>query len=197
MFQRSLLTMLIAGAATVALPAYAQSDGPGRQEVTVQALGSFVKTTTQNGIDNTATNSSGVLGNYRFFFSTHHGVEANYGYMRNTQNYTGFTGVKTNTHEISGAYVFRMPFRKVTPFALAGVSALVFSPKDLPGVNSQTRASFVYGGGADFNLTRHIFMRAQYRGFVYNSPTYDLPGLAGLDRVTHRAEPSAGFGYRF
>ena len=197
MFQKSLLTMLIAGAATVAVPAYAQSDGPGRQEVTVQALGSFVKTTTQNGIDNTATNSSGVLGNYRFFFSTHHGVEANYGYMRNTQNYTGFTGVKTNTHEISGAYVFRMPFRKVTPFALAGVSALVFSPKDLPGVNSQTRASFVYGGGADFNLTRHIFMRAQYRGFVYNSPTYDLPGLAGLDRVTHRAEPSAGFGYRF
>jgi len=197
MFQKSLLTMLIAGAATVALPAYAQSDGPGRQEVTVQALGSFVKTTTQNGIDNTATNSSGVLGSYRFFFSTHHGVEANYGYMRNTQNYTGFTGVKTNTHEISGAYVFRMPFRKVTPFALAGVSGLVFSPKDLPGVNSQTRAGFVYGGGADFNLTRHIFMRAQYRGFVYNSPTYDLPGLAGLDRVTHRAEPSAGFGYRF
>jgi len=40
-------------------------------------------------------------------------------------------------------------------------------------------------------------MRAEYRGFVYNSPTYDLPGLAGLDRVTHRAEPSVGFGYRF
>jgi opacity protein-like surface antigen len=55
----------------------------------------------------------------------------------------------------------------------------------------------VYGAGVDFNLTHRIFMRAEYRGFVYNSPTYDLPALAGLDRVTHRAEPSIGFGYRF
>ena len=197
MFQKSLLTMLIAGAASIALPAYAQSEGPERQNVAVQAFGSFVKSTTQNGIDNSATNSGGVLGSYRYFFSTHHGVEANYGYSRNTQNYTGAAGVRTDNHEVSGAYVFRMPFRKFTAFALAGAGALIFEPKDLPGVNSQTRAAFVYGGGADFNLTSHIFMRAEYRGFVYNSPTYDIPGLAGLDRVTHRAEPSVGFGYRF
>jgi len=196
MFQKNLLTILIAGAALVALPAYAQPEA-GRQEVSAQAFGSWVKTTTQDGIDNSATNSGGVLGSYRFFFSTHHGVEGNYGYARNTQNYSSTDGVKTNTHEISGAYVFRMPLRKVTPFALAGVGALVFAPKDLAGVDAQTRAAFVYGGGADFNLTHHIFVRAEYRGFVYNSPTYDLPGLAGLDRVTHRAEPSAGFGYRF
>ena len=37
----------------------------------------------------------------------------------------------------------------------------------------------------------------EYRGFVYNSPTYDVPGLSGFDRTTHRAEPSIGFGYRF
>jgi len=196
MFQKNLLTILIAGAALVALPAYAQPEA-GRQEVSAQAFGSWVKTTTQDGIDNSATNSGGVLGSYRFFFSTHHGVEGNYGYARNTQNYSFTDGIKTNTNEISGAYVFRMPLRKVTPFVLAGVGALVFAPKDLAGVDAQTRAAFVYGGGADFNLTHHIFVRAEYRGFVYNSPTYDLPGLAGLDRVTHRAEPSAGFGYRF
>jgi hypothetical protein len=46
-------------------------------------------------------------------------------------------------------------------------------------------------------LSHHIFMRAEYRGFVYNSPTYDLTALSGLDRVTHRAEPSIGLGYRF
>ena len=34
--------------------------------------------------------------------------------------------MKTNSHEISGAYVFRTPFGKITPFALAGVGALVF-----------------------------------------------------------------------
>jgi outer membrane immunogenic protein len=200
MFQKSLLTMFVAGAASIALPAYAQSEGPGRQEVAVQAFGSFVSTTTQNGIDNTATNSGGVLASYRYFFSTHHGVEANYGYALNTQSYTspaGPLGVKTNSHEVSGAYVLRMPLRNVTPFALAGVGALVFDPKEFAGANTQTRAAFVYGAGADLNFSRHVFLRAEYRGFVYQSPTYDLAAFAGLDRVTHRAEPSVGFGYRF
>jgi outer membrane immunogenic protein len=200
MFQKNLLTILMAGVASIALPAYAQSDEGDRQEVAVQAFGSFVTTTTHNGIDNTATNSGGVLASYRYFFSAHHGVEANYGYALNTQNYTssaGAFGVKTNSHEVSGAYVFRLPFGKVTPFALAGAGALVFNPSDFAGASTQTRAAFIYGAGADFNLSHHLFMRAEYRGLVYNSPTYDLPALAGLDRVTHRAEPSVGFGYRF
>jgi opacity protein-like surface antigen len=199
MFRKSFL-MWMAGVASIALPVYAQSEGAGRQEVAVQAFGSFVTTTTQNLIDNSATNSGGVLASYRFFFSKHHGVEANYGYARNTQSYTSpaaALGVKTDSHEVSGAYVLRMPFGKVTPFALAGVGALVFDPKDFASASSQTRAAFVYGAGADFNLSHRLFMRAEYRGFVYNSPTYDLPAFAGLDRVAHRAEPSIGFGYRF
>lgn len=200
MFQKSLATILVAGVASIAVPAYAQPEEGGRQDVAVQAFGSFVKTTTQNGIDNSATNSGGVLASYRFFFSEHHGVEANYGYALNTQSYAspaGSAGVRTNSHEISGTYVFRLPFRNVTPFALAGVGALVFDPTNFAGASTQTRAGFVYGAGADINLSHHIFMRAEYRGLVYNSPTYDLPAFAGLDRVTHRAEPSVGFGYRF
>jgi opacity protein-like surface antigen len=191
---------MIAGAASIALPAFAQSEGSNRQDVAVQAFGSFVKTTTQNGVDNTATNSGGVLASYRYFFNKHSGVEGNYGYSLNTQNYlsaAGTTGVKTNSHEVSGAYIFRMPFRRVTPFALAGAGALVFAPDNFAGASTQTRAEFVYGAGADISLTSHVFIRAEYRGFVYNSPEYSLPGLAGLDRTTHRAEPSVGFGYRF
>jgi opacity protein-like surface antigen len=105
--------------------------------------------------------------------------------------------VNTNSHEVSGAYVFRMPMRNVTPFALAGAGAMVFDPKDFLGANTQTRPAFIYGAGADWNLSQHVFVRAEYRGFVYSSPTYDLPVLAGLDRISHRAEPSVGFGYRF
>ena len=200
MFQKSLLTVFIASVASLASPADGQSLEAGRQEVAVQAFGSFVTTTTQDGIDNSATKSGGVLGSYRFFFSNHHGIEANYGYARNTQSYTsaaGALGVATNSHEVSGAYVFRMPFRKITPFVLAGAGALIFDPKDFSSASRQTRAGFIYGAGADFNFSNHVFMRAEYRGFVYNSPTYDLPTLAGLDRVTHRAEPSVGFGYKF
>jgi opacity protein-like surface antigen len=190
----------IAIIASTALPAFAQSENPGKNEASVQAFGSFVKSTTNNGIENKATNSGGVLASYRYFFNTHHGVEANYGYALNTQSYgfnNGPFGVNTHSHEASAAYVFRMPMRNVTPFVLAGAGGLIFDPKDFAGASSQARAAFVYGGGADLNFGQHAFMRAEYRGFVYNSPTYDLPGLAGADRVTHRAEPSVGFGYRF
>jgi opacity protein-like surface antigen len=87
--------------------------------------------------------------------------------------------------------------KRFTPFVTAGAGALVFDPKDFQGADTQTRAAFVYGGGADFKITHHVFLRAEYRGFVYNSPTYNLTALDGTDRIAHRAEPSVGFGYRF
>jgi outer membrane immunogenic protein len=200
MFGKKMMVTLIAGIASVALPAFSQSENPGKSEVSVQAFGSFVKSTTENGIKNSATNSGGVLGSYRYFFDVHNGVEVNYGYALNTQNFLssgGNVNVKNYSHEVSAAYVFRMPLKRFTPFVTAGAGALVFDPKDLQGIDSQTRASFVYGGGADFNVSRHVFVRAEYRGFVYNSPTYNLTSLNGTDRITHRAEPSIGFGYRF
>jgi outer membrane immunogenic protein len=200
MFGKKNVITTALGIAVIALPAFSQSEDPGKNEVSVQALGSFVKSTTSDGVGNSATNSGGVLVNYRRFFNVHNGVEVNYGYELNTQNFVsagGESGVKTNSHEVSGAYVFRLPLKRFKPFVLAGVGALVFDPKDFQGASSQTRAAFVYGGGADFNLSRHVFVRAEYRGFVYNSPTYNLTNLDGTDRTTHRAEPSIGFGYRF
>jgi opacity protein-like surface antigen len=200
MFGKKLIVTCIVGVASTALPALSQSENPAKNEVSAQAFGSFVKSTNNNGFENRATNSGGVLGSYRYFFNDHHGVEANYGYSLNTQNYgstSGTLGVKSYSHEISAAYVFRMPMRNFTPFLLAGVGGLIFDPKDFVGAGSQVRAAFVYGGGADFKLSQHVFVRAEYRGFVCNSPTYDLTDLAGADRVTHRAEPSVGFGYRF
>ena len=165
----------------------------------MQAFGSFVKsTTTGAGVENKATDSGGVLASYRYFFNGHSGVEANYGYSLNTQNYTSVAeavGVKSYSHELSAAYVFRMPTHKIAPFVLAGGGALIFDPKDFAGASYQARASFVYGAGADFNVSQHV--RAEYRGFVYDSPTYALNALAGADRVTHRAEPSLGFGCRW
>jgi hypothetical protein len=65
MFQKNLLTLLLSGAASIALPAYAQSDEAARQDIAVQASGSFVTTTTHNGTNNSATDSGGVLATYR------------------------------------------------------------------------------------------------------------------------------------
>jgi opacity protein-like surface antigen len=168
--------------------------------VSVQAFGSFLKSTTDNGVKNSATDSGGVLSSYRHFFGVHHGFEVNYGYALNTQNFLssgGALGVKNYSHEASTSYVFRLPLNRFTPFVSAGAGALVFDPKNFQGADTQARASFVYGAGTDVTISRHVFLRAEYRGFVYNSPTYSLAGLDGTDRLTHRAEPSIGFGYRF
>ena len=169
MFRKSLLTMLVAGMGAIAIPAIAQTEVPPRQDVAVQAFGSLVTTTTQNGMDDKATNSGGILASYRYFFSTHHGVEADYGYSLNTQKYvssSGVTGVNTNSHESSGAYVFRMSLRKITPFALAGAGALVFDPRNYLGSSIQTRASFIYGA-------RH---RHRVGGFLRHGPRHASRG---------------------
>jgi outer membrane immunogenic protein len=196
MLKNQIAAFTVATALT-SFTAFAQEDYTRfKSEASVQALGSFVKQTTQDGIDQNATNSAGVLATYRYYFSRHHGVEANYSWTSNAQTYTGFSA-DTNSHEISAAYVFRMPMKRWSPFVLGGAGALIFDPKNFAGANTQTRATFMYGAGADINLTDHLFVRGEYRGFVYSSPTYDLAGLNGLDRVTHRAEPSIGFGWRF
>jgi len=192
------LAAALLGIALASSPVFAQEFD--RSEFTVQAFGSFVKTTTENGIQQSATNSGGVLANYRFFFSQSHGVEVNYGYSLNTQTFgpaSGPLGIKSDNHEFSGAYVFRHKMRGFTPFVEAGAAGLVFDPRDMAGASTQTRAAFLYGAGADIDLSSHFFIRAEYRGFVYNSPTFGLLATAGTDRVTHRAEPSVGFGYRF
>jgi len=189
---------VVAVAELLALPAFSQ-ETPARQEASVQAFGSFVKTTTDNGVQQNATNSGGILGSYRFFFNDHNGVELNYGYALNTQNYalaTGTTGLNAHSHEATAAYVLRFPTRRFTPFVLAGAGALVFDPNNVPSADMQARPAFLYGGGADFNITNRVFFRAGYRGLLYNSPNFDVPAL-NVDRLTHRAEPFGGIGYRF
>ncbi|MBV9504777.1 MAG: hypothetical protein JO323_07200 [Acidobacteriia bacterium] len=48
-------------------------------------------------------------------------MEANYAYTQNTESFSlpgNVVGVKTHSHEVSGAYVFRIPMGKITPFVL-------------------------------------------------------------------------------
>jgi len=193
----SILT-LFAAAVIAGLPAYSQENY--RSEVTVQGMGTFVKETAQWGAKQNATDSGGVLAGYRFYFTRHIGAEVDYGYALNTQNYrfdAGTTGVKSYSHEETGAFIYNVPFKRWSFFGLAGAGAVVFDPKNVAGASYQARAAFVYGAGVDYSLTNHLFWRAEYRGLVYTSPDFDMLGIAGLGRTTHRAEPSMGIGYRF
>ena len=200
MISNRMFLALLSGAALAATPVLAQEEVPHSNDIAVQGFGSFVRSTVDNGVSHVATNTGGVLASYRFFFSEHHGVELGYGFGINTQKYGqagSLAAVDTNSHEVSAAYVFRVPMRRVTLFALGGAGGLIFNPRDMPAASTEARVAVVYGGGADFKLTERFFMRAGYRGLLYKSPTYDLSVLSGTARVTHTAEPSLGFGLRF
>src|SRR5258708_12410218 len=71
MFSKKFIVTSLVSIASMALPAFSQSETPGKNEVSVQAFGSFVKSTTNNGIDNPPPNSTAVLAPYPHFFITH------------------------------------------------------------------------------------------------------------------------------
>ena len=151
-----------------------------------------------------ATKSGGFLLGYSYQFNRWAGAEGNYGYTRNTQNYiasAGQSSLQSDIHEVTGAFVAHIPVNaaKVRPYALAGAGALIFDPTDrvaLTGVERQSKAAFVYGGGVNFDLTHNFGVRAEYRGLVYKVPNFTLDSLT-LDKVTHLAQPSVGFFVRF
>jgi hypothetical protein len=105
---KNLLALTIASA-LMSLTVFAQEDYTRfKSEASVQALGSFVKTTTQNGVQQGATDGSGVLATYRYYFNRHNGIEVNYAWTSNTQTYNDF-GLDNNSHEVSAAYVSVCP----------------------------------------------------------------------------------------
>ena len=172
-----------------------------RQEVAVQGTGFFTKNSQQNGTLQHSTNTGGFLLNYRFHINGWLGAEASYGYDRNTQqNFTssGNFGIQTNMHQATGALVANLPVSvaRMRPYVLAGAGALVFDPTGntgglVSGAQRQARPAFVYGGGVDYRLVRHVALRLEYRGFVYDRPDFGLAALAS-NVTTHSAEPSAG-----
>ena len=177
-----------------------------RNEVSVQGTGFLTKDSEGNGIRQHTTDSGALLFSHRYHFKRWLAVDGSYGYTRNTlQNFksTGAFNIQANTHQITGALVVTSPrtYFGLSPYALVGAGALTFDPIT-PTVGTflftelQTKAAFIYGGGADINLTRRFALRFQYRGLVYQRPDFGLASWK-LNATTHTAQPSAGFVIRF
>jgi opacity protein-like surface antigen len=139
-------------------------------------------------------------GGYRYSLNNWLAVEGDYDYFRNTQRYSSSantTLLKTNVNGVTGDAVLKIPTSFILkPYALVGGGVLVFDPRDSNQLDSQTRGTFVYGGGADLSLTKHITARGQYRGFVYKNPDFKLSSIKN-DTFTHSAAPSAGLVFTF
>lgn len=208
MFRKRVFTAAFAGSLSLFAAAATAQDvnEEGRHEVAVQGTGFFTKDSRGNGIDQHSTDTGGFLATYRFHFNRWLAAETAYGYARNTlQNFTtaGPFNVQSSTHEATGALVVTFPWSiaRLTPYVLGGAGALVFDPTGnpggfVPGAGQQAKAAFVYGGGVDAKVVRHVFLRLEYRGFVYKRPDFGISAL-NSDATTHTAQPSAGIGFRF
>lgn len=193
---------VIAALFVFATTAMAQVELPS--QVSFQGTALVTKDTTEAITSHSATKSGGFLLGYSYQFNRWAGVEGNYGYTRNTQNFLGLpsaSSIEADFHEFTGAFVAHFPLNitKVRPYALAGTGALVFDPTDklvVAGAGRQTKATFLYGGGVNFDVARNFGVRAEYRGLVYKVPDFNLDTL-NLDKVTHLAQPSVGFYFRF
>src|ERR1041384_3372176 len=166
-----------------------------RSEISLQGIGSYTRNSTGNGIRQQATDTGGFLVGYRYHINRWLSAQADYGFNRNTQQFfapSGFSSVRSDIHQTTGGVVVNLPAPahwRISPYALAEGGALVFNPNEnngLAGASSQARGVFVYGGGADFLLSRHFSLRAEYRGLVYKTPDFGFSNL-NADTVTHHA----------
>jgi outer membrane immunogenic protein len=175
-----------------------------RSEISLQGTGFFTKDTQGNGVRDQATNTGGFLIGYRYNINRWLAAEANYGYDRNTQTYFGgsFARVQSNIHQVTGSAVVKLPtFAKLQPYVLGGGGALIFDPTgnsggSFTGATRQNQGAFVYGAGGDYAVSRHFSLRAEYRGYVYKAPDFNVASLR-TDSWTHTAQPSAGLVFRF
>jgi opacity protein-like surface antigen len=183
-----------------------------KSEFSIQGTVNLPKNSDNIDIPHDATKSGGFLIGYRYHLNSWFAIQGDYGYTRDTQKYFdpffGETDIQANVHQLTGEAVIGAPSRsRVRPYALAGVGALFFRPTNslnnvaFVGVgsntgNNQTKPAFVYGGGVDFDISKYLALRAEYRGLFYKIPDFQLPGLAS-DNFTHMAQPSVGLVWRF
>lgn len=196
------LAAVIVAVAASATTVLAQVEQPS--QINIQGTALVTRSSNDQIPSNEAAKSGGLLVGYSYQFSRWFGAEGNYGYTRNTQNFItlgGPSSLQADFHEVTGALVAHIPVnaRGVRPYVLGGGGAVVFDPTQkfiVTGAERQTRGAFVYGGGANFDITRNFGVRAEYRGLVYKVPDFELDRL-NLDKFTHLAQPSVGFFVRF
>jgi opacity protein-like surface antigen len=184
----------------------ARADERSTQEVSVQGTGFFTKDSSSNVVNQHTSNAGGILVSYRYHFNHWFAADVSYGWDRNTQQNIssgGSLNVRSNVHQSTVAAVVNLPWStaRFNPYVLAGTGALVFAPTQsagatVPGAGNQAKAAFVYGGGVDYDFTKHFSARLEYRGLVYGRPDFGVNALrTGL--TTNTAQPSAGLVFRF
>ncbi|HTV07052.1 MAG TPA: outer membrane beta-barrel protein [Acidobacteriaceae bacterium] len=193
------LAILLTGST---VPAVAQSSFLKNSEGSVGAFAEFTSNVSGNGVTLDTTKAAGGQAAFRHSYHWWLGFEGSYNYTRFNEYYsTKPYSIQHNMHEFAGSYLVTTPTSLFgfKPFAMAGVSAIVFSPSLNGGQNVpwQGRTGINFGAGVEHPLLSPYFgVRIEYRGVYYKAPDFNQPALnTGASRLT--SEPLAGFYFHF
>jgi opacity protein-like surface antigen len=194
------LKLLIAALALWSLPTLAQQ---GNSEVSANFTGNFQKQAMGNGITDNASNSGGVLVNYRYHFNRWSAIEVNYAHTQFTQYYSSGSATQAAVNEATVAYQFTFGIPQESrfhPFVEAGTGAVLFSTPINAGSNSggfsQGRPTLLYGAGVAYKLVGPVSVQVGYRGLIYKAPDFAITSQF-TNATTQMAEPYVGFTVRF
>ena len=199
----SFFAVVLVFVAGLAVESHAQTvvNAVRNSSVSVSAFWQRTPSVTGNGVTVDATRSLGAQAAFRHSYHWWMGYEASYNYTRFSEHYSARPfAVQHNLHEFAASYLVSgtslLGFR---PFALGGVSAVVFSPSLNGGQNVswQGEPGINFGAGIDRALlTSHFGVRLQYRGVYYRTPDFGEPQLKS-DKYRLTSEPMAGLYLRF
>jgi opacity protein-like surface antigen len=199
--RKSLLFLLLLP--LVAIPALAQES---RQDISLSGSGIIPPFASGNTVQLHATVGYGGLVSYRYLLTPHGGLELNYQYNQNVQHFCcvfGSYNIHDRFQEISGAYVYSFNFKNLNPFIEGGAAGFIFSPiddakTDTYGISRNTNVGILYGAGIAYEISPSFDIRAEYRGLVMKTPTFNYPGNDFRTNVYYNIyDPVIGIAYHF
>jgi hypothetical protein len=169
----------------------------------------MTKGTSGLGTKQTPTNGPGGMLELRHIASTFVGYELAFAYGIADQKYEPNPGACKLTCQnpvvklpgkaahVAINYVISKKMGNLRPFAIAGLGFFIAVPGPTPlGNNTSIRGAYSYGGGADYEISKHLGVRAQFRGVLYKAPnTSQIYPATG--QFTQSLEPMGGVYYRF
>jgi opacity protein-like surface antigen len=102
-------------------------------------------------------------------------------------------------YELTLAYAFYGPrSERFRTFGQIGGGGLFFEPINANFAHQETRPAMVFGVGAEYDFSRHLSVRAEYRGLFYKMPDFGIDNGFPKQRLfTVTNTPAISLVYRF
>ena len=198
-------TIFLGALVLTAAAGYAQES---RQDVSVSGMALIgPQVNGSGGVYERPTTTGGFLISYRYLLTPHSGLELNYSWAQNTMYYqccgnSTENPIHVRQQEGTVEYVFGLSFKNYNPFIEAGVGGFFFTPI-LNGTFSldtkqQVEIGGAYGAGVAYEISPSFDIRAEYRGGVFKTPDFKLPGSRfQTNRYEAISMPVIGIAYHF